>query len=92
MPVKAAWNAILDALPAHWRIGAPAQDGELDDWSVTAVGGRHRRITGHGQDEIAAMRDLAGRLHEAGHSGDTCADELKRRARSAEAARADTQM
>ncbi len=90
MPVKAAWNAILDALPAHWRIDAPAQHVELDDWSVTAVGGRHRRIIGRGPNEIAALRDLAGSLRKAGHSGNTCADELERRARNAQDGGTDT--
>lgn len=90
MPVRAAWNAILDVLPAHWRIGAPARDAELHDWSVTAVGGRHRRITGRGEDEIAALRDLAGSLRQAGHSGNTCADELERRARNAQNGGPDT--
>jgi hypothetical protein len=87
MPVKAAWNAILDALPARWRLDPPVHHPELDDWSATAVGGRRRKITGRGQDEIAALLDLALRLRAAGHSGDSCADELDRRARRALGAR-----
>jgi hypothetical protein len=78
MPVKAAWNAVLDCLPALWRVGPPTHDGGRDRWAVTALGGSRRRVTGYGKDEIAALHDLAGRLHDVRHPDGTCADELRR--------------
>ena len=72
-----AWDAIHERLPARWRTAPPTFDPANRLWSVTALGpnlgGRRGRppatVTGEGPDELAALRDLAGRAPASGAHG-----------------------
>ena len=83
MPTKAAWRAILDSLPAHWRVGPPSRDPGADGWSVTARGEPPVAVIGFGKDEIAALRDLDERLRDVRHPDGSCGDQLVRKSRTA---------
>ena len=64
-------NAIHDALPDRWRVGPPTYDPATRRWQVAAIPpNRGRRkvwvkpeyVIGTGDDELAALKDLAERL------------------------------
>jgi hypothetical protein len=61
---------VLALLPNRWAVGPTSYDPGTGRWSYTARGphpGRGKapeRITGTGEDELAAMTDLAIRLAE----------------------------
>ena len=63
-----AWDALCDVLPARWHVGKPTYDPRSQAWSVTAwgpVSGRRQAppgVSGTGEDEAAALRDLNVRL------------------------------
>ena len=63
-----AWSAVHEALPARWHVGPVTYDPGRHEWSVTAHGphpGRGKApqsVTGTGEDEVAALRDLDDRL------------------------------
>lgn len=64
-----AWDAVHEALPARGTVGqATVSDPLTRTWSVTARGphpGRGKApqtVTGTGEDETAALRDLDARL------------------------------
>jgi hypothetical protein len=66
---EGAWDAVHEAMPARWRVGQVSlSEPTLGRYSVTAVGPHPGRgkipesVTGFGQDEIAALRDLDDRL------------------------------
>jgi hypothetical protein len=65
---EAAWDAVHEALPARWHVGPPGYDPGTGRWRVAAVGphpGRGRvppSVTGSGEDEVAALRDLDDQL------------------------------
>jgi hypothetical protein len=67
-PREAAWFAVHDALPAYWMVGPVTFDPGRQAFSVTARSrhpGRGKMpvtMSGSGQDEIAALVDLHGRL------------------------------
>jgi hypothetical protein len=67
-PREAAWFAVHDALPAYWMVGPVTFDPGRGAFSITARGphpGRGKMpvtVSGTGQDEIAALTDLHGRL------------------------------
>jgi len=69
------WFAVDDALPARWRVGPPSFDPGRGHWRVTARGPHPGRgkvpttVSGTGEDEIAALRDLDARLRQAFVSG-----------------------
>jgi hypothetical protein len=66
--INDAWDALYDSLPARWKIGKPSYDPSRRAWSVTAWGPRRGSgrtppsVTGIGDDEVAALRDLDCRL------------------------------
>jgi hypothetical protein len=74
--VEAAWDVVHEALPGwladrsrHLRPGVLRSDGQLGAFSVTAPGPHPGRggkapqtVTGTGDDETAALRDLHGTL------------------------------
>ncbi len=61
---------VLELLPEWWAVGPTSYDPGIGRWSYTARGphpGRGKMpetITGTGEDELAAMTDLAIRLDE----------------------------
>lgn len=84
-----AWGAIHEALPARWNVGPVTFDPGRPAWSVTARGphpGRGKApqtVSGTGEDEVAALRDLDGRLRGVPHPDGGRMDELRRRLRLA---------
>jgi hypothetical protein len=68
MDREEAWDAVHEALPARWAVGLPSQHPSSMTWSITARGphpgrGKHpQTVTGSGEDETAALRDLDDRL------------------------------
>lgn len=66
--INDAWDALYDSLPARWKIGKPSYDPSRRAWSVTAWGPRRGSsrtppsVTGIGEAEVAALRDLDRRL------------------------------
>jgi|SRR5450759_461237 hypothetical protein len=94
MTREEAWNAVHEALPARWAVGPPTYDpgvvradGQLGAFSVTARGphpgrGKHpQTVTGMGEDESGALRDLDGRLHGVPQPDGANMDRLRRRLR-----------
>ena len=66
---EAAWWELHDALPAFWSVGPPTFSREHQSWTITAIG-RHpgrgkmpQTVTGLGDGEVAALRDLEARLN-----------------------------
>ena len=61
---------VLNRLPEWWAVGPTSYDPGIGRWSYTARGPHPGRgkypetITGTGEDELAAMTDLAIRLDE----------------------------
>jgi hypothetical protein len=82
--VEAAWDALYESLPAGWHIGRPSYDPARHAWSVTAWGPRRGRdkapqsVSGIGEDEGAALRDLDDRLRRARKPDSGLMDELRR--------------
>jgi len=82
-----AWAAVHEALPARWQVGPVTYDPGRHAWSVTARSGARGRgnppvtVSGAGEDEIAALRDLDDRLRGVPKPDGTRMDELRRRAR-----------
>lgn len=95
MERERAWGAVHEALPARWRVGPVIfdpgvlrPDGHRGAFSVTAHGptGRGKSpvtVSGHGQDEIAALRDLDDRLRGVPKPDGGRMDEIRRRVRLA---------
>ncbi|MBI3745020.1 MAG: hypothetical protein HY264_00550 [Chloroflexi bacterium] len=83
MPGLAAWSAILDALPAHWRVDDPKFDPRRNRWNVTAMAeddGDVRppdTVSGAGKSALAALVDLASRLPAVPHPAGSSTDELE---------------
>jgi hypothetical protein len=91
-----AWFAVHEALPARWAVGPVTYDpgvlradGHLGAFSVTARGphpgrGNHpHTVSGTGEDEAAALRDLDDRLRGVPKHDGGRMDELRRRLRFA---------
>jgi len=85
---EAAWDAVHEALPARWAVGLPSCHPSTREWTVTARGphpGRGKQpetVTGAGETEIEALRDLDGCLRGSGMSAGRM-DELRARLRLA---------
>jgi hypothetical protein len=85
----AAWDAVHEALPARWHVGPVTFDPGVPAFSVTARGphpGRGKApqtVSGTGEDEAAALRDLDDRLRGVPKPNGTQLDELRRRLRFA---------
>ena len=85
-----AWDAVHEALPARGTVGqATVSDPLTRTWSVTARGphpGRGKApqtVTGTGEDETAALRDLDARLRGVPQPDGGRMNELRRRLRLA---------
>lgn len=80
---EAAWIAVHEALPAYWRVGPVTYDPGRCHWSVTArddARGRGRlptTVSGIGENEIAALRDLDARLRGRPRPADDAAKRAK---------------
>lgn len=63
-----AWDALHDSLPARWHIGKPRYEMRGAGWSVTGWGPSFdgdqppQSVTGTGDTEVAALRDLDKRF------------------------------
>ena len=90
----AAWDAVWEALPARWTIGpvtfdlgVPRADGPMAAFRVTARGPHPGRgeasqtVTGTGEEETAALRDLDDRLRGVPKPEGTWRDELRQQLR-----------
>jgi hypothetical protein len=86
---EAAWEAVHEALPARWQVGPTSPHPHTGQWSVTAIGphpgrGKHpQTVTGTGEDETAALRDLDDRLRGVPKPDGGRMDEMRRRMRLA---------
>jgi hypothetical protein len=87
--LEAAWDAVHEALPGRWHVGPVTYDPGRHAFSVTARG-RHpgrgkmpQTVSGTGEDEIAALRDLDDRLRGVPHPDGSRLEELRRRLRLA---------
>ena len=78
---------VLELLPERWAVGPTSYDPGTGRWTWTARGphpGRDKHpetITGTGEDELAAMVDLAIRLDERRRAGKLA--DIDRRGRAA---------
>jgi hypothetical protein len=82
---EAAWDAVHEALPAGWRVGLPSYSPELHAWTVSAVNERTtgrgkipQSVSGTGDDEAAALRDLDDRLRGVPQPDGSRMDALRR--------------
>src|SRR5438034_8501586 len=93
---EASWSAVHEALPALWRVGPVTYDpglarpdGLMGAYRVTARGphpGRGKApatVSGTGEDEARALRDLDDRLRGVPKPNGTQLDEFRRRLRFA---------
>jgi hypothetical protein len=87
--INDAWDALYDSVPARWKIGKPSYDPSRLAWSVTAWGPRRGSsrtppsVTGSGEDEVAALRDLDCRLRAVPQPNAARQQELSQRLRLA---------
>jgi hypothetical protein len=94
--LEVAWDSVHEALPARWRVGPVNYDpgvirseGHLGAFTVTARGphpGRGKApvtVSGTGEDEAAALRDLDDGLRGVPKPDGSRMDELRRRLRLA---------
>lgn len=87
---ESAWDAAHEALPAGWKLGPPTYSPADHAWSVSAVNGGStgrgklpHAVTGTGENEIAALRDLDDRLRGVPQPDGGQMDRLRRRLRLA---------
>lgn len=84
---ESAWGAVHEALPARWRVGPVTLDPGRHVWSVTACAphrGKHpATVSGTGEDETTALRDLNDRLRGVPRPDGGRMDALRRRCRLA---------
>lgn len=84
-----AWGRLHEALPARWTVGLGSYDPGEHRWSVSAVGPHPGRgklpvyVTGFGENELEAVRDLDARLRGERNEGPRKLDELRARLRLA---------
>jgi hypothetical protein len=85
----AAWEAAHEALPARWHVGPPTFDPGRHAWSVTARSQTRGHgippvtVSGTGETEVDALRDLDDRLRGVPQPDGGRLEELRRRARLA---------
>jgi hypothetical protein len=76
-------------MPARWTVGQPSYDPGRPGWSISAVGPNRGReklptfVSGFGENEPAAVRDLDARLRGEWSDGPRRLDELTARIRLA---------
>ena len=86
---EVAWSAVHEDLPARWHVGPVTYDPGRPAWLVTAHGplpGRGKApqtVTGTGENEVAALRDLDDRLRGVPKPDGGRLQELNRRLRQA---------
>lgn len=86
---EAAWAAVHEALPARWQVGPALYSPGDRAWHVSAHGphpGRGRTpqtVTGTGEVELAALRDLNDQLRGVPQPDGSRTEELNRRLRFA---------
>jgi hypothetical protein len=93
---QSSWDAVWEALPARWTVGRPSYDpgvlradGYRGAWSVTARGphpGRGKApqtVTGTGDDEKAALRNLDATLRGSKPADGSYLEDLRQRLRLA---------
>jgi hypothetical protein len=86
---EAAWDALHEALPARGQMGLPSYDPGRQLWQATAIGPHPGRgklpvvVSGTGEDETAALRDLDDRLRGIPKPAGAAMDALRRRFRLA---------
>lgn len=84
-----AWGRLHEAMPARWTVGQPSYDPGRPGWSISAVGPNRGRgklptfVSGLGETELAAVRDLDARLRGEWSEGPRRLDELRARLRLA---------
>ena len=84
-----AWGRLHEAIPARWTVGRPSFDPGRPGWSISAVGPDRGRgkvptsVSGFGDDELAAIRDLDARLRGERSDGPRRLDEFRARLRLA---------
>ena len=84
-----AWDVLYDSLPPRWHIGMPTYDADRGAWSVTASGpgiaGREPEqcVTGTGESEAKALRDLDSGLRRVPNPNRAQIDELRHQLRMA---------
>jgi hypothetical protein len=84
---EVVWARLHEAMPARWTVGQPSYDPGRRGWSISAVGPSRGRgkvpnfVSGFGEDELAAVRDLDARLRGEWNKGPRRLDELRARLR-----------
>lgn len=79
---EAAWARLHEALPARWTVGRPSFDPGARAWSISPVGPDRGRgkvptsVSGKGEDELGAIRDLDARLRGEHSEGPHKLDDL----------------
>jgi hypothetical protein len=74
-------------MPARWTVGQPSSDPGRPGWSISAVGPNRGRgklptfVSGIGENELAAVKDLDARLRGEHSDGPRRLDELRARLR-----------
>jgi hypothetical protein len=81
--LDAAWDRLWEAMPARWTVGRPSYDPGARAWSISAVGPDRGRgkiptsVSGRGDDELTAIRDLDARLRGERSDGPRKLEELR---------------
>lgn len=89
------WGRLHEAMPARWTVGQPSYDPGRPGWSVSAVGPNRGRgkvptfVSGFGDNELAAVRDLDARLRGEHADGPRRLDEIRATLRLAHVAGAE---
>ena len=80
-----AWDALYDSLPPRWHVGRPTYDAADATWCVTAwgTGDPPASVTGTGDTELAALRDLDERLRGVARPNRSRMDEFRHQLRMA---------
>jgi hypothetical protein len=87
--LDAAWDSLWEAMPARWTVARPSFDPGARAWSISAVGPDRGRgevptsVSGNGEDQVAAIRDLDARLRGERSDGPRKLDDLRARLRQA---------
>jgi hypothetical protein len=77
------WGRLHEAMPARWTVGQPSYDPGRPGWSISAVGPNRGRgkvptfVSGLGENELAAVRDLDARLRGEHADGPRRLDEIR---------------
>jgi hypothetical protein len=84
-----ASGRLHEAMPARWTVGQPSYDPGRPGWSISAVGPNRGRgklptfVSGFGENELAAVRDLDARLRGGWSEGPRRLEEFRARLRLA---------